>query len=121
MNVEGETMNKNTFEWVWYICSVRTNEGETVPMQRGDRLYICIDESGKAKFHHRSAKSDKNTGLWSKATAEICEKTNTLSGGLPDGRTFTMSLSQEEGVHRLTCKHKRNPDEGEWDGYDDPL
>ncbi|MFK8052310.1 MAG: hypothetical protein AB8F65_05010 [Woeseiaceae bacterium] len=112
-------MNKDTYEWVWKICSVRTNEGETVPMQKGDRLFICVGDDGKPHFKHRTEGSDKNTGLWEKATAEYCGKTNTISGGFPDGRSFSMSLTQEEGYHRLTCKHRRNPDEGEWDADDE--
>lgn len=111
-------MNKNSYEWVWQICSVRTNKGEVVPMQKGDYLYICIDNDGKANFNHRSTSSEKNTGLWSEATGEFCRKTDTLSGSLPDGTTFSMSLTQEDGYRRLTCLHKRNPEQGEWDGDD---
>ena len=110
-------MNATNYEWVWKICSVRTNAGETVPMRKGDLLYVCIGDDGKAKFHHRGAGSDNNSGLWSKAVGSICEK-GLVTGNLPDGTTFSMSIAQEEGYRRLTCKHQRNPEQGEWDADD---
>lgn len=111
-------MDKTTYEWVWRITSVRTVPNETVPMKRGDYLYVCIDDAGKARFHHRGQNSEKNTGLWNGASGEYCAKTNTVSGQLPNQHTFEMTLAKEEGYHRLTCKHRRNPDEGEWDADD---
>ncbi|MEN7342092.1 MAG: hypothetical protein AAAFM81_04085 [Pseudomonadota bacterium] len=111
-------MDKSTYQWVWRICSVRTNESETVPMEKGDLLYICID--GEAvSFHHRTKGSTINTGLWSKAKGTYDASCNGITGELPNGTTFSMELKQEKGYHRLTCTHKRNPEEGQWDGDDD--
>ena len=111
-------MDKSTYEWVWYICNVRTNEGEKVPMEKGDLLYISLCDD-VATFHHRTRGCTENTGLWSGAKGTYDAKENTISGELPDGTTFGMTLTQEKGYHRLTCAHKRNPPTGEWDSTDD--
>ncbi|MEM7610842.1 MAG: hypothetical protein AAF270_04150 [Pseudomonadota bacterium] len=118
MKQEETKLDQTAYEWLWTVRSVRTERGECVPMRRGDGLYICVGSTGKVRFHHRGQRSDENTGLWNGAVAEYCKRTNTISGKLPDKRTFSMEIATEDGYHRITCKHKRNPDEGEWDADD---
>lgn len=111
-------VNKTTYEWVWKVTNVVELEQEKVPMQRGDAVYISIDANDNARFHHRSAGSDVNTGLWSKATGRYDASTGVVTGDLPDSTTFAMSITNAGKYHKISCKHRRNPDQGQWDGDD---
>lgn len=119
MSKQTTTLKKTDYEWLWTVRSVRTADCETVPMRKGDGLYICVSDDGKVRFHHRGQDQDTNSGLWNGAEGEYCKETNTISGQLPNKNTFSMVIALEDGYHRITCKHKRNPEQGEWDADDE--
>ena len=118
--MEGEkALDKSNYEWVWVVRSVRTNKGEKVPMEKDDQLYICAMDADSIRFHHRSKGSSENSGLWNEATGKLDEKSNVISGKLPDGTSFEMILAREGDYHRITCTHVRNPPQGHWDADDE--
>ncbi len=112
-------LTKTDYEWVWVVRSVRTNKGETVPMEKGDLLYICAMDADNVRFHHRTKGSTENSGLWNKAAGSFDKEKNTIRGTLPDKTSFEMMLAREGDYHRITCAHVRNPEQGEWDADDE--
>jgi hypothetical protein len=118
MQQEEPAVTRDKYEWVWTVRAVQESKGEKVPMARGDRLFIKISADNKASFHHRDAGADRNSGLWNKAEGMFCDDTGTLSGSLPDGTTFSMTLTPGGKESTIRCRHKRNPEQGEWDADD---
>ena len=118
MEADGQAVKREKFEWVWTVRNVQPNKGEKLPMAKGDRLFIKISDDNKASFHHRNAGAEQNSGLWNRAEGIFYKDTGTLSGSLPDGTTFSMTLTPGGKVSTIRCRHKRNPDQGEWDADD---
>lgn len=117
--MEAEPLNKTAYEWLWTVRSVRSNEGEKVPMEKGDLLYICLCDDNAVRFHHRAAGAAVNGGPWQQAKGRYDSVRNSISGSLPDGTTFEMLVAREGKYHRITCTHKRNPEQGSWDADDE--
>lgn len=118
MQEEAQPVKREKYEWVWTVRGVTEQKGEKVPMQTGDHLYIKVSADNSASFRHRSAGAENNSGLWNKAEGSFDTKTGTLTGSLPDGTTFDMTLTPGERESTIKCRHKRNPEQGEWDADD---
>lgn len=106
----------DNYRWIWEVKKVNNKPDEKVPMEVGDRLYICICDGVKVEFRQRSSKDRANTPLWDGAAGSFCAETGTIEGTLTDKRTFKMHIEVRDGHLLLISKHKRNPDEGEWEG-----
>lgn len=118
MQEDAANIKREDYEWVWTVRTVSPRPDEKVPMARGDRLFIKIGDDNQASFHHRHGGGGQNSGLWNKAEGVFYGDTGTLSGSLPDGTTFSMSLSRGGQKSTIRCRHKRNPEQGEWDADD---
>lgn len=110
--------SREAYQWVWAVTKVTPRGSESPPMEQGDRLFISVATDGKASFFHRTKKDAKNTALWNNACAILCDETGIIVGSFADGRTFKMTIEQSENGPKITCNHRRNPDEGDWHGDD---
>ena len=108
-----------TYEWVWLVRNVRNNPDERVPMEVGDLIYICVCDDGKVQFRQRSEKNPENSALWNKASGAYCKESGKVTGTLPDARAFSMQIERGDGRNVIRSVHRRNPEEGDWDGEDD--
>ena len=116
---EDQALTKTAYEWLWTVRSVRSNEGEKVPMEKGDLLYICLCEDNAVRFRHRAIGATANSELWNAAKGRYDSKQNSIGGSLPDGTPFETMVAREGRYHRVTCTHKRNPEQGAWDADDE--
>ncbi|MEL7025357.1 MAG: hypothetical protein AAGL69_16605 [Pseudomonadota bacterium] len=115
---EQSIISAETYDWVWLVRTVKNEDGEQVPMEVGDLLYICIHDKRTVQFRQRSKKKPENERLWDGATGTYCAETGTVSGTLTDKTTFEMSITPGKACNVIRSKHKRNPDQGQWGGDD---
>lgn len=125
------TTDKAEYNYVWECRKDNPARGESIPMRKGDYLFICIGADGCATFRYRKCDWRKNPEpckvtsanekLWAGATAQFFPDTGRLTGALAGGeRQFAMTLHPKKGTQgfTITCKHFRNPDEGDWEADD---
>lgn len=125
------TINKTDFNYVWECRNANAERDETIPMRKGDYLFICIGADGCASFRYRKcdwrtnselcAVTKENAALWEGATGRFFPDKGLLTGALKGGeRQFTMELTPKKDApgFSIKCRHFRNPDEGGWDGDD---
>lgn len=107
-----------TYDWVWFVRSVKNEPQEQLPMEVGDLLFISVGKDSSVQFRQRSKKKPENETLWDGATGEYCTQTGTVSGTLTDKTTFEMNVKQGKACNVITSAHKRNPPTGSWEGDD---
>ncbi|MEO0574470.1 MAG: hypothetical protein AAF004_03335 [Pseudomonadota bacterium] len=117
-NICGVENTREAYQWVWVVTKITPIGKEKPPMEAGDRLFISVATDGKTSFFHRTKRDPKNTALWNNACAILCEETGVIVGSFSDGRTFKMTIAQTPEGIKISCNHRRNPNEGDWDAED---
>lgn len=120
--------DKTDYNYVWRCTKAVAEEGKTIPMRKGDYLFVCVEADGRSHFRYRKAdwrknaelcgETRENTSLWAGAEAEFDPKTGELNGVLSGDRKFTMTIKKAETGFTIHCNHFVNPNEGDWDGDD---
>lgn len=124
-----EETNSKDFNYVWECTDDRPLKGQTIPMRKGDYLFICVDPNGHVQFRYRKCDwrenpelcglTKDNTALWAGAEARLGSD-GKIHGALAGGeRKFEMTIKPNKTGFSIHCRHFVNPDEGDWDSDDD--
>lgn len=124
-----EETNSNNFNYVWECKEDRPLDGKTIPMRKGDYLFICVEPNGHVQFRYRKCDwrenpelcglTESNTELWAGAEARL-DKDGVIRGTLQGGeRKIEMTIKAAKTGFTVHCRHFTNPEEGDWDSDDD--